>query len=118
MSVKVHKYSPPARRAHPRPRPSGRRQRLAPLPAALIGIILGGSTLGGLGLGAFRLRHSPALAIRSIQVQGLKTLDPQAPRELVAPLQWQPLDALSTHTPRPRSEALPRVAHAAVPTQM
>ena len=118
MSVKTRRYAPPARRAQPRGslggRPAGRRQRLAPLPAALIGIILGGSTLGGLGLGAFRLRHSPALAIRSIQVQGLKTLDAQPLRDLVAPLQGQPLDSVSTESLRARLEALPGVAGAAV----
>jgi cell division protein FtsQ len=114
MSVKVHRYSPPERRTAPRGRPAARRHRLAPLPAAVIGIILGGSALGGLGLGAIRLRHSPALALRSIQVQGLKNLDPQPLRELVAPLKGQPLDALSTESLRQRIEALPGVAGASV----
>lgn len=114
MSVKVHRYSPPARRVPPRGRPAGRRLRLAPLPATIIGILLGGSALGGLALGAIRLRHSPALAIRSIQVQGLQSLDPRALRDLVAPLKGQPLDTLSTESLRARIEALPGVAGAAV----
>ncbi len=114
MSVKARRYDPSARRNAPRGRPAGRRLRLAPLPATIIGIILGGFTLAGLSLGAFRLRHSPALAIRSIQVQGLKTLDPQPLRDLVAPLKGQPLDTLSTESLRARIEALPGVAGAAV----
>lgn len=103
-------------RVRSRRRANGKvRQRALALPLTLAGLLAGGATLGGLGVSVMgRLRHAPALAIRSVQVRGVGNLDPGPLRLLVAPLRGSPLASLDAELLHQQLEALPGVESAVV----
>ena len=103
-------------RVRSRKRANGKvRQRALALPLTLAGLFAGGVTLAGLGVSVLgRLKHAPALAIRSVQVRGISNLDPGPLRELVAPLRGSPLASFDAEALHQQLEALPGVESAVV----